>query len=254
MLPGRAGNPKLRFWFTGVPGCCLVPLPRALTEECTAPPHSAPAKWWGAPPSPELQPGPGQPGPHTGNHGTCISVTKGDDKVCKSVLSWRPMWQLLHLRLLFYACIWQSRMILCNHSFFFNIYVYVWVFFLHISVNICTPGIQRGHEGVLGALEQDLCLVVHYHVGSGNQTRALCKSSKCSESLVVLKMRSSGLGCTGDAWPPTAKSIWIWKLMKRMYIKCDSVLSPIHGISMWGGLASASFDNTVKLYQEDFTG
>lgn len=138
--------------------------------------------------------------------------------------------------------------------FFFNIYVYVWMFFLHISVNICTPGIQRGHEGVLGALELDLCLVVHYHVGSGNQTRVLCKSSKCSESLVVMKMRSSGLGCTGDAWPPTAKSIWIWKLMKRMYIKCDSVLSPIHGISMWGGLASASFDNTVKLYQEDFTG
>lgn len=69
------------------------------------------------------------------------------------------------------------------------------------------PGIRRGHTGVLDALELDLCLVVHYHVDSGNKPGSSAPANQCSKLLMVMKMRSSGLDRTGNSGLPTAKHI-----------------------------------------------
>jgi hypothetical protein len=43
----------------------------------------------------------------------------------------------------------------------------------------CMLGAQRGYKRALDPLEQELQTVLNLHVGAGNPTQVLCKSSQC---------------------------------------------------------------------------
>lgn len=52
--------------------------------------------------------------------------------------------------------------------------------------SLCMPDIQGGQKRGLNPLEQEVQMVINHHVGSGNGTCVLCKSTKCSELLSLL--------------------------------------------------------------------
>lgn len=52
--------------------------------------------------------------------------------------------------------------------------------------NVLPACIYAHHIGLLDLLELESGMAVSHHVGSGNKTRVLCKSSRCSLALCPL--------------------------------------------------------------------
>lgn len=124
-------------WGSGLQGSqvgCLVPFPRALTEECTTPPHSAPSDELFRAPSCSLDLGsrdhtlatmePASQSLRVMTRSVNLSFPEGlcgNNCICNSCST-----------LTFGRAGWHCITIL----FFFNIYLYVWMLFLHIYLCI----------------------------------------------------------------------------------------------------------------------